>query len=124
MSPRSEEFLHEARDRLAAAAAALDAGFPPVAVSAAYYAMFYAARAALSEEDRNAKTHRGVWSLFSETFVATGLFEDALLAEARRIQRLREGGDYDARQVSKLEAAAALEHAGGFVRAIEQLLGS
>lgn len=93
-------------------------------MSAAYYAMFYAARAALSEHDRNAKTHRGVWSLFAETFVVPKRFEERLLGEARRIQRLREGGDYDARKVSTAEADAALQHAGDFVRAIEELLGS
>jgi len=41
-----------ARDRLEAAGASLEAGFPSAAVSLAYSAMLYAARAALSEEDR------------------------------------------------------------------------
>ncbi|MGH3031399.1 MAG: HEPN domain-containing protein [Gaiellaceae bacterium] len=71
MSPRSEEFMAMARDRLALARTALDAGFPSGAVSAAYYAMLSAARAALSEEERLAKTHSGAWSLFHESFVAT-----------------------------------------------------
>jgi uncharacterized protein (UPF0332 family) len=41
------------------------------AVSDAYYAILYAARAALSERDRNAKTHRGIWAIVSEEFVAS-----------------------------------------------------
>jgi len=38
VSPRSEEFIASARERLGAARAALDAGFASAAVSAAYYA--------------------------------------------------------------------------------------
>jgi uncharacterized protein (UPF0332 family) len=51
-------------------------------VSAAYYAMLYAARAALSEQDRYAKTHSGTWTLFRETFVRDGRFDPALARAA------------------------------------------
>lgn len=44
MSPRSEEFMQQARDRLADAEAILGTAHPAVVVSAAYYAMLYAAR--------------------------------------------------------------------------------
>ncbi|MGH2963249.1 MAG: HEPN domain-containing protein [Solirubrobacterales bacterium] len=64
MSPRSAEFLAEARKRLRTARAALGVRDPAGAVSAAYYAMLYAVRAALSEEDRYAKTHAGTWGEF------------------------------------------------------------
>jgi uncharacterized protein (UPF0332 family) len=46
MSPRSAEFLEAAGRRLSAAAGALDDD-PPAALSMAYYAILYAARAAL-----------------------------------------------------------------------------
>jgi uncharacterized protein (UPF0332 family) len=46
MSPRSAEFLEAARRRLSAAVAALDDD-PSAALSLAYYAILYAARAAL-----------------------------------------------------------------------------
>lgn len=49
MSPRSEEFLQQARERLSDAEAILGTAHPAVVVSAAYYGMLYAARAALSE---------------------------------------------------------------------------
>jgi hypothetical protein len=42
MSPRSEEFLARAHDRLRLARAAAEAGFPEGAVGAAYHAMLYA----------------------------------------------------------------------------------
>jgi uncharacterized protein (UPF0332 family) len=61
-----------ARDRARTARAALTSGSPSSATSLAYYAMLYAARAALSEEDLNARTDGGTWQLFRETFVDRG----------------------------------------------------
>lgn len=124
MSPRSEEFLATARERLEAGRAALAAGFPSTAAGAAYYAMLYAARAALSEEERNAKTHRGVWSLFGRLFVATGRFDAELVAAAQRAQELREAADYEARSVSREEAETILAEADRFVSAITSLLAA
>ena len=64
VSPRSQEFMDQARDRAAAAAELFQAGHIEIAVSSAYYAMLYAARAALSEDDESARTHRGRWNAF------------------------------------------------------------
>jgi predicted RNase H-like HicB family nuclease len=47
VSPRSQEFMDEARDRLAAARQIAKSGHPGSVVNAAYYAMLNAARAAL-----------------------------------------------------------------------------
>ena len=55
-------------------------------------------------------------------FVRTDRVEASLATEARRIQRLREGADYDARQLSADDAAGALSAAHDFVRTIESLL--
>ncbi len=122
MSPRSEEFLSSAQERVRAARASLHAGFPTSAVSAAYYAMLYAARAALSEEERNAKTHRGVWSLFSEVFVASSRFERELFAAAQRAQDPREAADYEAGSISAEQADGVLADADRFVSAIASML--
>jgi uncharacterized protein (UPF0332 family) len=115
--------MASAHDRVRAARAALEAGFPSVAVSAAYYAELYAARAALSEQDRNAKTHRGVWNLFGDLFVSTGRFDPELLVEARRIQELREAADYDAREISRERADAIVTDAEQFVAGVAAMLG-
>jgi uncharacterized protein (UPF0332 family) len=114
--------MTSARERLRAAQVDLEAGFAGPAVSAAYYAALYAARAALSEEDRNAKTHRGAWSLFGEVFVLTRRFDSALAAAARNIQELREAADYDARAVSGDEAGRIVEVAEQFVDAVAAML--
>lgn len=112
-----------ARERLTLGRTALDAGLHGGAASAAYYAMLSAARAALSEEDLNAKTHSGTWHLFGERFVKPGNFDRELFAHAQNAQRLREGADYDARAVASDEAEAVVVHAERFVAAIEALLG-
>ena len=113
-----------ARDRLELARIAIAAGFPSGAASAAYYAMFYAARAALSEEEQNARTHRGVWGLFRELFVVSGRFDEELFRAAQRGQDLREAGDYEARMISSEEAEAIVADADRFVSAVADLLGA
>lgn len=124
MSPRSEEFLEGARGRLVAARASLEAGIPPAAISAAYYGMLYAARAALSERDRYAKTHSGTWSLFHQTFVATGAFDQALHSEAARTQELREQVDYEAEVPPEEEARTVIDTGSRFVDAVAAMLSS
>jgi uncharacterized protein (UPF0332 family) len=113
--------MAEARERLQLAAMALAAGSPGGAISLAYYAMLYAARAALSEEDRYAKTHSGTWLLFKETFVEPGRFEKDLFDKTQKTLPLRLGVDYDALPVGHGEAEAVVERAGLFLSAIEAL---
>jgi uncharacterized protein (UPF0332 family) len=67
--------MAQARERLEAARALIEHDLIGPAVSDAYYAMLYAARAPLSEDDRPAKTHRGTWSQFGDAYVATGCFD-------------------------------------------------
>jgi uncharacterized protein (UPF0332 family) len=121
MSPRSAEFMAGARDALVAARGALAAGSSRGAASAAYYAMLYAARAALSEEEKNAKTHRGTWDLFHGEFVATDRFDGRLYERARETQRTRELADYDALMVPREDAEEILALAERFVDAIDAL---
>lgn len=122
MSPRSEEFMQQARDRLADAEAILGTAHPAVVVSAAYYGMLYAARAALSERGEFAKTHSGTWTLFSQVFVAPGEFDRRLSALARRAKDAREEGDYEAAPASPEEAAELVKGTAEFIGAIEELL--
>jgi uncharacterized protein (UPF0332 family) len=95
VSPRSTEFLQAARRRLAAAEVVVKED-PSTALSAAYYAMLYGARAALSERDRSAKTHRGTWHEFRSAFVESGKIDRGLAAEVQKMQPEREQADYDA----------------------------
>lgn len=121
MSPRSSEFLVAAQRRLAAAEAAIEHD-PSTALSAAYYTMLYAARAALSEQNTSARTHRGLWHEFRSAFVASGKIDAELAAEVQKIQPEREQADYDAWSAPPEEAQHAIELAHRFLAAIEALL--
>lgn len=122
MSPRSEEFIEQARDRLAMAREVLKAGHREGAVSAAYYSMLYAARATLSEDDENARPHRGTWNLFRIKYVATDAFDAGLFTVAQHAQVAREGGDYQAVTPSEEEAKRYVAAAADFLTAVEQMI--
>lgn len=121
MSPRSSEFLEAARRRLSAASTVIDED-PSTALSAAYYAMLYAAKAALSEQDASARTHRGTWHEFRSRFVESGEISAALASEAQRMQPEREQADYDAWIAPVEEARHAIDLAKQFLAAVEGLL--
>jgi len=122
VSPRSVEFMEQARDRVGLARMALASGHLEGAVSAAYYAMLYAARAALSERDEYARTHGGTWHLFHERYVTTGAFDQHLHTLAGRAQRAREGGDYEAITPSRADAEELVAGAADYIAAVEHML--
>jgi uncharacterized protein (UPF0332 family) len=122
MSPRSVEFMDQARDRAKLARMALASGHLEGAVSTAYYAMLYAARAALSERDEYARTHGGTWHLFHERYVTTGAFDQHLHALAHDAQRTREEGDYEAITPDRGEAERIVTGAADYIAAIERML--
>jgi uncharacterized protein (UPF0332 family) len=115
MSPRSSEFLAAAQRRLAAAETVLEED-SATALSAAYYAMLYGARAALSERGVSAKTHRGTWHEFRQAFVESGEVDVDLAASVQKIQPEREQADYDAWSVPPDEALHTIELARRFLR--------
>jgi uncharacterized protein (UPF0332 family) len=122
VSPRSQEFMDQARDRARLAQEALASGHREGAVSAAYYAMLYAARAALSERDEYARRHGGTWHLFHQRFVTTGAFDQHLHSLAQQAQQAREQGDYEAITPSTADARRYADGAADFIAAIEQML--
>jgi uncharacterized protein (UPF0332 family) len=122
MSPRSQEFYDQARGRLEAARKNLDLGEYAVAVGAAYYAMLYGARAALSERDLYAKTHSGTWKLLRQTLRAEGSFPLELVGDGERLAELREAADYDALVVDEHQAKDAIDTAERFLAALDELL--
>jgi uncharacterized protein (UPF0332 family) len=80
--------------------------------------MLYAARAALSERDLHAKSHRGTWSLFNEHLVRNGPVDQGIAAKARNAERLRYEADYDAADVDRDTAESVLADAERFVKAV------
>ena len=122
MSPRSSELLDRARDGLVSAQVLVDARQAATAVSTAYYAMLYAARAALSERDQNARSHTGTWDLFRRQFVVAGEFDEELWRAAQHAQARREASDYGAAVFELAEARELLDTARRFVAAVERLI--
>ena len=116
--------MDQARDRVELARMVLAAGHLEGAVSAAYYAMLYAARAALSERDEYARTHGGTWHLFHERYVTTGAFDQHLHAMAQGAQSTREKGDYEAITPDRDEAERIVAGAGDYIAAVEHMLDS
>ncbi len=83
--------------------------------------MLYGARAALSERDGSAKTHKGTWYEFRSAFVESGEIDATLAVEVQKIQPEREQADYDAWFAPAEEAQRAIELAHSFLAAIEAL---
>jgi uncharacterized protein (UPF0332 family) len=124
VSPRSDEFMESARARLAGARHALSAGDLDLAVSAAYYAMLYAARAALSERDEYARRHGGTWNLFRQRYVVTEAFDQNLFSLAHQAQEAREGADYEAKTPEPAKAKHYVDGAAEFIAAVERMLAA
>lgn len=121
MKPRSEEYLVEADRFLTAARVLFEAKLPENSAAEAYQAMFSAAHAALSEFDREARTHRGTWSLFDELFVRHDAFEPRLRDAARNAEELRYDSDYRLGGASEDDAKRVLADAKEFVAAVRAM---
>lgn len=119
-----EEFLARA-DRYLASAELLHAhGDPESAVSRAYYAMFFAAEAALLTRQLAFSSHKGVIAAFGEHFVKTGAFPASMGRDLARAHDKRLVGDYDAKPGITPESAAELvDAARAFVTRIRAHMG-
>ncbi len=120
MKARSREYLDAARRRLRSARR-LAIHDPATCLSTAYYAPLYAARAALSEQDVQARSHRGAWHEFRR-FVVDGPIDAALATDLQRLQAEREQADYDAAEIAPDDARAALDAAERFLTAVGAML--
>ena len=123
MTPQMERLLDKARRSLARARQLASEGDCDMAVSRAYYAMFYVAKAALMPKGATSSKHRGTIQAFWEQFVKPGriaatyhdMFNDAF--QHRLI------GDYSSDiVVTREEAERVVAHAEEFLRAITPLI--
>ena len=114
--------LDEAYRALGAARLLARGGFHAEAVSRAYYAMFYAARAAVHAEGSEPKTHTGVASEFSRLYVRTGRVPAAVAKLLRQYAGERADADYEGLDLTADEAGEALASAETFIRAVGAVL--
>lgn len=123
MSPRSAELFAAARKALVSAQILLEAGQPEKAAAMGYFAMFEAARAALSERDQYARTHRGVLHLLRESFVLREGFPKELHRAAQTAREQREDAHYGAAGAGAPEAAETVDAAERFLAEVERRVG-
>lgn len=98
-------------------------GFYGVAISRAYYAMFYAATALLASQGLSRSKHSGVHSAFGEHFVKTKLIEPEYARMLINAFDSRLDADYEADfTVDRKAAEVVLEDAKKFVARIERYL--
>ena len=124
---KASALMSKARRSLAAAQLLFDNGFLDEACSRAYYAMFEAARAALSDVDapdeaRSARSHSGVISAFGRYVVSAGLVAPGIGRTLGQVQNLRLVADYRGDPISVAEAAQAIAWASAFLESVEDAL--
>jgi len=86
--------LERADEKLKAARMLLEADMYSDAVSRAYYAMLYAARALLSTKGIHPKTHKGVMAELASQYVKTGKMDRETFQSFASSQEDREDADY------------------------------
>lgn len=124
MSEEARELLSDARRNAAVAADLVERDDAiDIAASRAYYAMFYAAEAALLSLGLSFSSHSAVVSAFGREFAKTERLPRELHGHLRRAFDLRQSADYGP-GLSVAEAAArrAVANAEQFIAAIEEYL--
>jgi hypothetical protein len=115
--------LEKASERLKVAEKLFRGGDYEDAVSRAYYAMYHAARAALSTVNVFPRTHEGVVSEFGKRFVLTGALQRELGKDLADAKAARETHGYSVTAtVEMAEAETILSNAQRFVDAVKRVL--
>lgn len=125
MTVEQAGLLTQARRSLAAARAVLDLGYSEVAVSRAYYTMFYCASALLRGEGLWFSKHSAVIAAFGQHFARTGRVPADLHHGLVQAEKARLVADYVAgRSVPAEEAEEQIKRAERFLAVTEELLGA
>lgn len=115
----AQELMAKAVQAAASAQVLLDVGDADGACNRAYYAMFSAARAALSVRGLDVgKTHKGVLNAFSEHFVRGGPLPKKLGRLLKHAEAFRYVADYEGVVVELSDARQMVEQAATFVAAM------
>jgi uncharacterized protein (UPF0332 family) len=119
--------VREERERgdecLRAAEHLIAGGFFNDAVSRSYYAALHYARALLFTKELEAKSHRGVNTLFSLHFVKGGQLSFEALSDLSRLETFRELSDYNSStEFTREQAMDEVDRARRFIAACLPLL--
>jgi uncharacterized protein (UPF0332 family) len=90
-------------------------------INRAYYAMFYAALAAIQTTGRAPRKHRGVINVFDMELVRTGIFSREMSSDLHAAFHVRQESDYlKLAPLSREEAEALYRKAVSFVRRVKE----
>jgi uncharacterized protein (UPF0332 family) len=116
-----ERDLVLAEETLGAAAYLLKGGYYNDAISRAYYAMFYAARALLATRNIHPKGHKGLILKFGLEFVKKGFIEEMYGRALSHAKERRETVDYNLEaNITAEEAEAIVIDARHFLERIQK----
>lgn len=126
MTDEPVTYRSRARQALETARLLHDYGDQIAAANRAYYAIFDAMRAALTElsdvDPRLIKTHNGTLRVFELNFVKTGRLDRSVSRSIRKVEDLRLTADYIELQIPAPVIAEILGFAAHAVAEIETLL--
>jgi len=115
--------LTKADENMAAAEHNNAEEFYGVAVNRAYYAMYCAVQALFLTKEIHVKTHKGLFTKFSEEYIKTGLLPRDMSAMLASTEDLRIDADYDFENiVTRENAATGLQNATLFIGEIKKYL--
>ncbi|MBU0509031.1 HEPN domain-containing protein [bacterium] len=124
MMEKQELYLRKANRSLRAATLLFDAELFDVAISRAYYTMFYVASAMLLEKGLQFSKHSAVVAAFGQHFVTTGLVPKEYHRILIHAEDERNVADYvTGLQLKKADAAELIERAKQFIELGEKILG-
>jgi uncharacterized protein (UPF0332 family) len=123
LTEHQQILLEKAQRNVGVATRLVDEGEWDVAVSRAYYAMFYAAQASLYGLGLEYSKHSAVIAAFGREFAKTGILPRQLHIHLIQAEQARIQSDYEvAEPVPEAEARLLSERAAEFVAAIQQFL--
>jgi uncharacterized protein (UPF0332 family) len=121
----TQAYLTLAVEKLIVARELLAAAHFDDAISRAYYAMFYSAKAALLTVGSDPRSHSGVVAQFSQHFVKTGKIDRQYNRILSQAMQAREASDYDPVIRSSLsEAKQTIADAEDFLVKVKELLSA
>lgn len=118
-----QALLERAAESLSSAQLLLNSSFYDDAVSRAYYAMFYAAKAALEAINIETRSHAGVINQFALHFIKSGRLDIEYSTMLTQAFQARQASDYDVWvNTVPVEAENVIANAEQFVAKIKKLL--
>jgi uncharacterized protein (UPF0332 family) len=116
MTPEQQQLLQKSQENIRAAQLLSHEELYNIAISRAYYAMFYLAEAYLIGENLSFSKHSAVISKFGETFARTGRVPVEFHRYLIQSQQSRTTADYDSgAQATELETTEQIRRAEIFL---------